>query len=120
MVVSDTHVMVNNAKSTTSPDLQQDQQAIGGAPADWAAYWVAQRALPTYHPTTAIPPLKVAIGEGQATIRQAVGHINQDIRQATATSLRHTLCPTPLKGPWLVVLLKRCPSSHPVRWTRQP
>jgi hypothetical protein len=120
VVVSDTHVMVNNAKSTTSPDLQQDQQAIGGAPADWAAYWVAQRALPTYHPTTAIPPLKVAIGDGQATIRQAVEHINGDIRQADSYIAQAYAMPNAAQKAMACGATQKVPVVPPVRWTRQP
>jgi hypothetical protein len=76
--------MVNEATSSVNSDLQQDQQAMDNAPADWATYWAARHALPTQVPTTPIPPLKVAIGEGQATINQAIAHINADIRQANS------------------------------------
>lgn len=84
VAVSDSKVMVNEATSSVNSDLQQDQQAMDNAPADWATYWAARHALPTQVPTTPIPPLKVAIGEGQATINQAIAHINADIRQANS------------------------------------
>ncbi len=57
---------------------------MSAAPGDWTAYWRAQHALPTYHPTTPIPPLKTAVAEGQSTVNQTVAHINADIRQANS------------------------------------
>lgn len=83
VTVSDAHILVQDVAQVAG-DVQQAQSAIAGAAGVWSAYWAAQHALPTYHPSAPVPPLKVAVGEGQGTIRQAVAHVNADIRQANS------------------------------------
>ena len=115
-LVNDAKAMVNDAESSVGPDLQQDKQAMDSAPADWAAYWVAQHALPTYHPTTPIPPLKVAIGEGQGTINQAIAHINGDIRQANAYIAQAYAMPNAAQNAMSCGPAHRVPVVPPVRF----
>ena len=59
--VSEANTMVSYVESAGTPDLGQDYDAMKVAPADWASYWKAQHALPTYHPTTPIPPLATSL-----------------------------------------------------------
>ena len=77
-------VMMDLVTGVVAGDIHDAQAGITSAPQDWEDYWAAQHALPTYRPTTPIPPLKVAIAEGNATIHQAVAHVNGDIRQANS------------------------------------
>lgn len=83
VTVQDGHVMLQDVGQVAG-DVQQTQGAIASAAGDWAIYWAAQHALPTYRPTTPIPPLKVAVGEGDATIRKAVVRVNAAIHKANA------------------------------------
>jgi hypothetical protein len=73
--------LVSDAKSQLAPDLQTVQQALGHAPAAWAAFWRAQSALPRY-PFNPIPPLRTVLANGQNLMLSAVSHVNSDIDQA--------------------------------------
>jgi hypothetical protein len=55
---------------------------MASAPGDYSGYWRAQQALPTYHPTTPIPPLKVALATGQSVINGAMRQVNSYINPA--------------------------------------
>jgi hypothetical protein len=115
-VVADTNALINDAKSNVGPDLGQDHNAIVAAPAYWAAYWSAQRALPTYHPTTPIPPLKVAIAEGKVTIAQALAHINNDIRQANTYIAQAYAMPNAAQHAMHCGPIKTPPTLPTLRW----
>lgn len=82
VLVNDAKVMVGDARRLVGSDLMQDQTAILSAAPDWASYWKARSALPSYVPNTPVPPLAVAVAEGKGTIRSAVAHVNGDIAQA--------------------------------------
>jgi hypothetical protein len=117
VVVSDTNVMVSDAKSDLDSDLGQDQQTMDNAPADWATYWAAQHALPTEVPITPIPPLKVGIAEGQATINQAVAHVNADIRQANSYIAQAYAMPNAAQKAMSCGATKKVPVIKMLRWT---
>ncbi len=72
----------SDAKSGVGGDLRAEEGVMKQVPADWAAYWRAQHALPNYQPTNPIPPLKVALATGQGFINGAVRYVNGDIGQA--------------------------------------
>jgi hypothetical protein len=117
VVVSDTKVMVNDAETSLDSDLGQDQQAMDNAPMDWATYWEAQHALPTEVPTTPIPPLKVAVAEGQSTINQAIGHVNADIRQANSYIAQAYAMPNAAQKAMSCGATKKVPVIQTLRWT---
>ncbi len=115
-VVGDTKAMVSDATSSLNSDLGQDQQVMYNAPEDWATYWEAQHALPTQVPTTPIPPLKVAIAEGQATINQAIGHVNADIRQANSYIAQAYAMPNAAQKAMNCGPTQKVPVIKKVRW----
>lgn len=73
---------VAEGPSGVDGDLQDEQRAMDDVPSDYAAYWQAQHALPTYHPTNPIPPLNVVLATGQSVINGIVAQVNTDIDQA--------------------------------------
>lgn len=79
---TDAETMLSYAKYYVGGDIGQERQFMGAAPDDWANYWQAQDALPTYKPTNPIPPLKVALAAAQKIINGAVAQVNSDIDQA--------------------------------------
>jgi hypothetical protein len=79
---TDGESMVSDAKSGVGADLRDERGAMAAAPTDWAAYWRAQQALPSYHPTQPIPRLKTALTAGRRVTNGAVSQVNSDIRQA--------------------------------------
>jgi len=117
VVVGGTHAMVNDAKTSLDSDLGQDQQTMDNAPADWATYWGAQHALPSEVPTTPIPPLKVAVAEGQATINQAIAHVNADIRQANSYIAQAYAMPNAAQKAMSCGPTKKVPVIQTLRWT---
>ncbi|MCL6091638.1 MAG: hypothetical protein M1435_01620, partial [Actinobacteria bacterium] len=78
--------------------------------------WAAQRALPTYHPTTPIPPLHVATAEGQTTIKDAVAHINGDIRQANSYIAQAYAMPNAAQRAMRCGPVKTVPAIRPLHW----
>jgi hypothetical protein len=79
---TDGESIVSDAKSGVGGDLRDERGAMAAAPSDWAAYWRAQQALPSYHPTQPIPRLKTALTAGRRVTNGAVSQVNSDIRQA--------------------------------------
>ena len=82
---ADAQSIVSDAQARLSgvgKDIQDVQQAMARAPGDYGAYWQAQHALPTYQPTSPIPPLKVALATGQSIIDGAVHQVNSYVTQA--------------------------------------
>jgi hypothetical protein len=78
---TDGESMVSDAKSGVGGDLRDERGAMAAAPGDWAAYWRAQEALPTYRPTQPIPRLKTALTAGRRVTNGAVSQVNSDIKQ---------------------------------------
>ena len=74
--------MVSDAKSGVGGDLRDERGAMAAAPSDWAAYWRAQEALPSYRPAQPIPRLKTALTTGRRVTNGAVSQVNSDIKQA--------------------------------------
>ena len=56
-------------------------QAVARLAGPYSAYWQAQHALPNYHPTPPIPPLRVAQARGQSIVNRALARVNSDIDQ---------------------------------------
>jgi uncharacterized protein YoxC len=85
---SDARVIVSDAQASqggVGEDLRDALQAMSRTPGDYAAYWQAQHALPSYEPTNPIPPLKVALATGQGTINGAIHQVNSYLDQANGT-----------------------------------
>jgi hypothetical protein len=74
--------MLQDAKSGVGRDISAAWKVMARMPNDYTTYWNAQHALPTYHPSPPIPPLKVALASGQSAINTAVAQVNLDIKQA--------------------------------------
>ena len=82
---ADTRIILTDAQARSGgvgQDIRGVQQAMASAPGDYSTYWRAQHALPTYHPTTPIPPLKAALATGQSVINGAVRQVDSYIDQA--------------------------------------
>jgi hypothetical protein len=80
---ADGEAMLSDAKGGVGDDISQQRQAMAAAPADWAAYWRAQHAVPWY-PTETIPPLKLVLASGQHVDNGAVGNVNGDVNKANS------------------------------------
>lgn len=83
-VYSDGESMLSDARSGVGGDIRDEQQTMAQAPGDWATYWNYQHREPGYRPTTPIPPLKVALAQGQGVIDGAVGQVNSDVDHANS------------------------------------
>ena len=116
--VSEAHSMVGDAKKDVWPDLQQVQDAIYAAPGNWAAYWDARRAYPSYSPQSSIPPLETAIAEGKATISRAVAHVNADIRRANSYLAQAYAMPNDAQRAMKCGPAQRVPVIAQVSWGR--
>jgi len=81
LAAQDTRTILSDARGGVGVDIRDVQQAMASAPHDYSTYWQAQHALPTYHPTTPIPPLKAALATGQSVINGAVRQVNSHINQ---------------------------------------
>jgi len=81
-----------------------------------ASYWAAQHALPTYRPTTPIAPLKVALGEGDATIRKAVARVNADIQKANGYIVQAYALPNAAQAAMHCGPTQKAPQLAVVSW----